>query len=62
MSDRLRASDAAKYWTLVNGSPYLLAEEKDDIVFANDERVTEVKGAVEVAKEMPARIVQSARA
>ena len=50
MSDEERTAAANKYWVIAHGQPYLLAEEKDDSVFANEERTAQVQAAVEFVK------------
>jgi len=53
MSDEERTSEANKYWIITKGQPYLVAEEKDDSIFANEERKSAVLAVINDIKSLP---------
>lgn len=46
MSRAARVSESCKYWTVMGQRAYLLVDEKNDAVFANEARVAQVQAAV----------------
>ena len=53
MSDSERTSEVNKYWILTHGQPYLVVEEKDDSIYANDDCRAAVLSAIEFVKALP---------
>ena len=51
MTDAERAADSNRYWIMNHGMPYLVVEEKDDSIFANDERQAAVVAATSSLNE-----------